>query len=41
MKESILVDSSFDFAKEVIKFYRCLTENKKEFVLSKQPLLKI
>ena len=38
MKDSILLDKSFDFAKRIIKLYKYLTEDKKEFVLSKQLL---
>ncbi len=38
MSESIIKDKSFLFAKRVIKLYQHLTDNKKEFVLSKQIL---
>ena len=38
MSESIIKDKSFLFAKRVIKLYQYLTDNKKEFVLSKQIL---
>lgn len=40
MKESknILKVKSFDFAKRVIKLYKFLTENKNEYILSKQLL---
>jgi four helix bundle protein len=38
MKESILADKSFDFAIRIVKLYKFLIENKKEFVLSKQLL---
>lgn len=37
-KKSILQDKSFDFAILIVKLYRYLCENKKEFVLSKQLL---
>mgnify|MGYP002630855257 CR=1 FL=1 len=33
---NIIQDKSFDFAVRVVKLYRHLTENKKEYVLSKQ-----
>jgi len=38
MKESILANKSFDFAIRIVNLYKYLTENKKEFVLSKQLL---
>ena len=38
MKDSILLNKSFDFSKRIIKLYKYLTEDKKEFVLSKQLL---
>jgi four helix bundle protein len=38
MKKSIIKDKSFDFALEVIKLYKYLCENKKEFVMSRQLL---
>jgi four helix bundle protein len=38
MKESILAEKSFDFAIRIINLYKYLSENKKEFVLSKQLL---
>lgn len=38
MSESIIKDKSFLFEKRVIKLYQYLTDNKKEFVLSKQVL---
>ena len=38
MKENIIKDKSFAFALRIIKMYRFLCENKKEFVLSKQLL---
>ena len=34
--ESIIADKSFDFALDVIKTYKWLVKEKKEFVLSKQ-----
>ncbi len=36
MKENVIVEKSFAFAIRVVKAYKFLTENKKEFVLSKQ-----
>ena len=36
MKENILLDKSFAFAIRVVKAYKYLVEEKKEFVLSKQ-----
>lgn len=39
MKENILLDKSKEFALRTIKLYKFLTEQKKEFVLSKQVLL--
>jgi four helix bundle protein len=38
MKDSILLDKAFNFAKQILKLHKYLTENKKEFVLSKQLL---
>ena len=38
MKENIIQDKSFDFAVRIVNLYKYLTENKKEFVLSKQVL---
>lgn len=37
-KKSIIKDKSFLFAKRIIKLYQYLTDNKKEFVISKQLL---
>ena len=37
-KENILKDKSFAFALRIVKAYRHLTEDKKEYVLSKQLL---
>jgi len=39
MKESILAEKSFDFAIRIINLYKYLTENKKEFVMSKQLMI--
>jgi len=36
MKENILLDKSFAFAIRVVKAYKYLVEEKKEFVISKQ-----
>ena len=36
MKENVIVEKSFAFAIRVVKAYKFLMENKKEFVLSKQ-----
>ncbi len=36
MKENVLLDKSFAFAIRVVKAYKFLVEEKKEFVLSKQ-----
>ncbi len=36
MKENILLEKSFAFAIRVVKAYKYLTEEKKEFVMSKQ-----
>lgn len=38
MKENILVEKSYLFALRIIKLYKFLTEEKKEFILSKQVL---
>ena len=38
MKESILKNKSFGFAVRIVKLYKYLSEEKKEFVLSKQVL---
>ncbi|MDI9536129.1 MAG: four helix bundle protein [Bacteroidota bacterium] len=35
-KENVVRDKSYDFALKVVKLYKFLMENKKEFVLSKQ-----
>ncbi len=38
MKESILANKSFDFAIRIVNLYKHLTDNQKEYVLSKQIL---
>jgi len=38
MKENVIKDKSFSFAVRIVKLYRYLIENKKEYVLSKQIL---
>ena len=38
MNENILVDKSFAFAIRVVKLYKYLCDDKKEYVLSKQLL---
>ena len=38
MKKNVIVDKSMDFAIEIIKLYKYLCEEKREFVLSKQIL---
>jgi len=38
MKESILTDKSFNFAIRIVKLYKYLSDNKNEYVLSKQLL---
>jgi four helix bundle protein len=38
MKENIIVDKSFKFAVRVVKLYKYLCDNKKEYTLSKQLL---
>ena len=38
MKENLIKDKSFAFALRIVKLYRFLKEEKKEFVLSKQLL---
>lgn len=37
-KSNLILDKSFDFALRIIKLYRYLVEEKKEYVLSKQVL---
>ena len=38
MKENIIRDKSYKFALRVVRLYRYLTENKKEYILSRQVL---
>ena len=38
MKDNIILDRSFDFAIRVVKLYKHLCDDKKEYVLSKQLL---
>ena len=38
MKESVVGDKSFDFAVRIIRLYKYLSDEKKEYVLSKQLL---
>lgn len=38
MSKNIVKDKSFSFAIRIVKLYKCLCEEKKEFVLSKQIL---
>ena len=38
MKENIIQQKSFCFAERIVKLYRFLTDEKKEFILSKQIL---
>ncbi len=38
MKENVIKNKSFDFALQIIKLYKELSENKKEYVMSKQLL---
>ena len=38
MKDRILENKSIDFAVRIVKFYKFLCEEKKEYVLSKQVL---
>ena len=35
-KSNVVADKSFDFAVRIVKLYRFLCEEKKEYVLSKQ-----
>jgi hypothetical protein len=39
MKENIVKDKSFEFALHIVKLYKHLVENKKEYVLSKRSTL--
>ena len=36
MKENVILDKSFDFAIRVVKLYKYLCDEKKEYNLSKQ-----
>ena len=38
MKDNIILDKSFDFAVRVVKLYKFLCDEKKEYILSKQLL---
>lgn len=38
MKDNVILDKSFEFAVRVVKLYRHLCDDKKEYVLSKQLL---
>ena len=38
MKKNILLEKSFKFAIRIVKLYKHLSEDKKEFILSKQLL---
>ena len=38
MKENICVEKSFEFAVRIVNLYKYLTQNKKEYVISKQLL---
>ena len=38
MKDNVILDKSFDFAVRIVKLYRYLCDEKKEYVLSKQLL---
>jgi len=38
MKENVLLDKSFKFAIRIVKLYKYLCDDKKEYVLSKQLL---
>ena len=38
MKENVVADKSFEFAKQIYYLYKYLVEEKKEFILSKQIL---
>ncbi len=37
-KKSIVEEKSYKFAKRMIKFYKCLIEKKRDYILSKQLL---
>ncbi len=38
MKENIIKEKSFDFAKRIVRLYKFLVSDKKEYVLAKQLL---
>lgn len=38
MKDNILLEKSFDFAVRIVNLYKHITNNKKEYILSKQLL---
>ena len=38
MKDNIILDKSFDFAVRIVKLYKFLCDEKKEYILSKQLL---
>lgn len=38
MKDNVIKNKSFDFALRIVKLYKYLVADKKEYVLSKQPL---
>ncbi|MBI4946514.1 MAG: four helix bundle protein [Bacteroidetes bacterium] len=38
MKENVIKDKSYQFALKIIRFYKHLTENKKEYTIAKQIL---
>lgn len=38
MNDSVLLNQSIDFSVEIVKFYKYLCDNRKEFVMSKQLL---
>ena len=38
VKENIILDKTMDFAVRIVKLYKFMTDEKKEFVLSKQLL---
>jgi four helix bundle protein len=39
MEENVVLDKSYKFALRIVKLYKYLTEEKKEFIMSKQVLL--
>ena len=38
MKDNVLIDKTFSFSKRIVKLYKYLTNEKKEYILSKQLL---